>query len=75
MHDDMKTVSRLSTGLPVFINLLSTVLLTSSNYAMQILCAPTREEIDHAHRDGKLLEIGLTSICNLRHIDKKRTAV
>ena len=33
---------RLSVAYHVFINVCSTVLLTSSNYAMQILCAPTR---------------------------------
>jgi hypothetical protein len=49
MQGDMKSVSYTSTSLHVLINILSTTLLTSSNYAMQVLCAPTRSEIDNAH--------------------------
>jgi hypothetical protein len=64
--------TRISTVLHVLINALSTVLLTTSNYAMQILCAPTRKELDRVHRDGKWMEIGLISIHNLRHINKSR---
>lgn len=64
--------SRISTALRVLINIFSTILLTSSNYAMQVLCAPTRGELDLAHRGGQWLEIGLMSLNNLRHNDKKR---
>lgn len=69
---DTVFVSRMSTAYHVLINVLSTILLTSSNYAMQILCAPTRNELDIAHRSGQWLEIGLVSFRNLRHIDKRR---
>lgn len=69
---DAGAATRTSTALHVAINALSTVLLTASNYAMQLLCAPTRKELDRAHRSGKWLEIGLMSIYNLRHIDKSR---
>jgi hypothetical protein len=56
----------------VFINVFSTVLLTSSNYTMQLLCAPTRKEIDEAHQRGQWIDIGLMSFYNLRHINKRR---
>jgi hypothetical protein len=72
MQGDMKSVSYTSTSLHVLINILSTTLLTSSNYAMQVLCAPTRSEIDNAHSRGHWLEIGIMSFRNLRHTDKKR---
>jgi hypothetical protein len=72
MQGDMKAVSYTSTSLHILINVLSTTLLTSSNYAMQVLCAPTRSEINIAHSKGRWLEIGIMSFRNIRHIDKKR---
>jgi hypothetical protein len=42
---------------------------------MQILCAPTRHEIDHVHAREQWLEIGIMSIHSLRHIDRKRVLV
>jgi hypothetical protein len=62
------SMSRLSTAYHILINLLSTVLLTSSNYCMQVLCSPTRNEIDAAHRKGLWLNIGVLSPHNLRFI-------
>ncbi|KAH5356818.1 hypothetical protein HBI49_153730 [Parastagonospora nodorum] len=59
----------------VLINIMSTILLTSSNYTMQILCAPTRREIERMHARGDWLEIGIMSIHNLRYIDRKRVAI
>jgi len=49
------------------INVLSTILLTASNYTMQRLLAPTRKEVDKAHVKGQWLAIGVPSIRNLRH--------
>ena len=69
---DMRRISLTSTAYHLLINVLSTVLLTSSNYAMQILCAPTRSDIDRAHSNGHWLEVGIMSIRNLRHIDRRR---
>ena len=37
----------------LIINVLSTLLLGASNYAMQVLVAPTRENIDAAHPKGR----------------------
>lgn len=66
------SISRLSTAYHILINLLSTVLLTSSNYCMQVLCSPTRNEIDAAHRKGQWLNIGILSSHNLRFIRARR---
>jgi hypothetical protein len=62
----------ISTALHALINVMSTILLTTSNYAMQILSAPTRQEIDRAHARGQCLEVGIMSVHNLRHIERKR---
>lgn len=56
------------------INIVSTMLLGSSNYCAQILAAPTREEVDKAHAKGEWLDIGIQSFRNLRRIAKRRTA-
>ena len=42
------------------INILSTLLLGSSNAAMQCLSAPTRNEIDEMHSMGDWLDIGIS---------------
>lgn len=69
---------KLNSGLHLLINVLSTVLLSSSNYCMQCLSAPTRKEVDDAHSKGKWLDIGVQSVHNLRMIyntDRKRAVV
>ncbi|EON67299.1 hypothetical protein W97_06552 [Coniosporium apollinis CBS 100218] len=68
-------MSRLSTAYHILINVLSTILLTASNYCMQILCAPTRDEVARAHRDGQGLDIGIISLRNLRYISKRKSTL
>lgn len=63
---------RLSSWLHLAINILSTVLLTSGNYAQQVLTAPTRREVDMAHMKQSWLNIGLLSYRNLRGVSKRR---
>ncbi|KAJ4299332.1 hypothetical protein N0V90_004577 [Kalmusia sp. IMI 367209] len=72
---DCERARKLNTGLHFLINLLSTILLSSSNYCMQCLSAPTRKEIDAAHAKGKWLDIGVQSVHNLRNINTRRTVV
>jgi hypothetical protein len=69
---DEATISLWNTILHVVINVLSTLLLSASNYTMQVLNSPTREEINKAHKNGKWLDIGLLSVHNLRIISSKR---
>lgn len=54
------------------INVLSTLLLGASNYTMQCLCSPTREDIDRAHSQDIWLNIGTPSIRNLLAISRSR---
>lgn len=65
----------INTGLHVVINLLSTTLLGASNMCMQLLAAPTRSEIDIAHKSRVWLDIGVPSIRNLKYIHKERLIV
>lgn len=71
-HGERGSIAAISTTLHLLINILSTVLLSSSSYTMQILSSPTRPEVDAAHDQGQWLDIGLLSTRNLRHINKKR---
>ncbi|KAF5381868.1 hypothetical protein D9757_008367 [Collybiopsis confluens] len=64
------TMNRYSVGIHLVINVLSTVLLGASNYVMQTLCAPTRDEVNRAHEKGIWLDIGLQSIRNLKYTSR-----
>ncbi|KAL3451747.1 hypothetical protein BJX65DRAFT_304331 [Aspergillus insuetus] len=52
-------------ALHLLINILSTAILGASNYTMQTLVAPTREEVNVAHKKGRWLDIGTPSTRNL----------
>jgi hypothetical protein len=65
-------VSKWSRAFHILINILSTILLCASNYTMQVLNSATREDVDRAHSQGKYLDIGIFSTCNLQQITKKR---
>jgi hypothetical protein len=67
-----KAVSRWNLGLHIGINILSSAMLGASNYTMQCVTAPTREECDSAHARNRWLDIGVPSIRNLAHISRHR---
>lgn len=62
----------LSLWLHLAINVLSTTLLSASNYCMQCLSSPTRQEVNKAHAKNKWLDIGVPSVRNLREITWRR---
>lgn len=66
------TVRTYDSALHVAINVLSTLLLGASNYCMQILVAPTRQEVDRAHGKSSWLDIGIPSVRNFREMNWKR---
>ena len=68
---DCGRVGRYNTLVHLGINVLSTLLLSSSNYCAQLLAAPTRSEVDMAHHNKDWLDIGVPS---LRNLWKKRIA-
>lgn len=47
------------------INILSTALLGASNYCMQCLAAPSREQVDKAHNQKTWVRIGVPNIIDL----------
>ena len=59
---------RLDLWLHLLINILGTILLASSNYSMQIVTAPTRDDIDKAHASYDWMDIGIPSVRNLWRI-------
>jgi len=69
---DCKRAKRYNIWLHLIINLLASALLAAGNYTQQVLTAPTRNEIDIAHSERKWLDIGVSSLHNLRHISGKR---
>jgi hypothetical protein len=54
------------------INALSITLLGASNYCAQLLVAPTRSEVNKAHRNRTWLDIGVQSTRNLRKTNVRR---
>lgn len=69
------SITRWSTGAHLLINICSTILLGASNFTMQVLSSPTRDDIDRAHAAGKWLDVGILSTRNLWRIPRKRTLI
>jgi hypothetical protein len=69
---DCDKVKMIGVGSHVGINILSTLLLGASNLCMQLLVAPTREELDAAHRKKIWLDIGIPSWRNMKNIKPSR---
>ena len=54
------------------INVLSTLLLGASNTAMQCIVAPSRADVDRAHAQYRLLDIGVNGLQNWRFLSGPR---
>lgn len=65
---DCSTVARLDQWIHLLINVMSTGMLSASNYCMQLQAAPTRADVDAAHRRNRWLDIGIPSLRNLGQI-------
>lgn len=65
---DCNTVRKLNLWLHFLISVLSTLMLSASNFCMQIQSAPSRADIDVAHEKGTWLDIGLHSPRNFIYI-------
>ncbi|KAK5991490.1 hypothetical protein PT974_09773 [Cladobotryum mycophilum] len=72
---DCGLVTRIDSIAHLVLNLISSLFLGAGNYCMQILVAPSREEVDRAHATGHSMDIGLHSMRNLRRIDVRRVAL
>ncbi|KAI1383081.1 uncharacterized protein F4822DRAFT_422100 [Hypoxylon trugodes] len=56
-----------------FLIIVSSLILASFRFFMQILSSPSRAEIDRAHSELRSLEIGVSSIKNLRYVSWIKT--
>ena len=65
-------VEKYDTWIHLAINVVSTALLSGSNYCMQVLCAPNRKEVDDAHARKRYMDIGVPSLRNLTLIRKEK---
>ncbi|PSN75612.1 hypothetical protein BS50DRAFT_478330 [Corynespora cassiicola Philippines] len=69
---DCSKAKSLNTGFHIAINALSTILLASSSYCMQVISAPTRAQVDKAHSRRGWLNVGIMSFHNIRRAPRKR---
>lgn len=69
---DCGKIENTDTLVHLAINVLSTLMLSGSNYTMQVLVGPSRREVDQAHQKGKWLDIGVPSLRNLANISRVR---
>ncbi|KAK5009044.1 hypothetical protein LTR28_002982 [Elasticomyces elasticus] len=70
---DCGKVKQMNVWIHLGINIMSTLLLTGSNYCMQCLSAPTRGMIDIAHGKKKWLDIGVPSLRNLSSLGWRKS--
>jgi hypothetical protein len=69
---DCEKVKTYNLWLHLAINVVSAILLGSSDFCAQILAAPTRREVDEAHKRGEWFDIGINSWRNVRRIGRRR---
>lgn len=70
-----EAAAAISTWAHLAINILSSLLLAASNSAMQVLVAPSRQEVNEAHAQRRWLDIGVQSWRNLRSITFSRRLI
>lgn len=68
-------VEHINTILAVFLNLIATILVSTSNYVMQCLSAPSRKDVDEAHAVGSFLNVGTSSVHNLLRRPSRKSAL
>lgn len=67
-NGDCSKISLLNTFLHLLLNIASSLILASSNFFMQVLNSPTRDEVDRAHARKRWLEIGVPSLRNVLNV-------
>ncbi|KAL2292348.1 hypothetical protein FJTKL_09334 [Diaporthe vaccinii] len=74
-RSDGNGVGRLNTVLHLIINILSSLVLASTNFFMQVLNAPSRAELDSAHERGSWLDVGVPSPRNVFRVSLFKTTM
>ena len=72
---DCSTVSRSNFWIHLLINAVASSIYAVSSYVMQRLAAPTRLDVDNAHRDAAKLKIGSLALTNFSLLSKKKLIV
>jgi hypothetical protein len=72
---DCASFKRKHTAWSLFLNTLATLVFVASNYGLQCLSSPTREDLDAAHAEGHAMEVGLPSVKNLLRIGWTRRVI
>lgn len=75
MTGSCSTVHRWDAIWHIILNIVSTLLLGTGNYCMQVLVAPSRAEVDKAHGEGYSLDVGIHSYRHVWRISSKRRAI
>ncbi|ETS83061.1 hypothetical protein PFICI_04937 [Pestalotiopsis fici W106-1] len=65
--------SRANLALHLLLNIFSTAIFASSNFFMQVLNAPSRDEVVEAHSRGSWLDIGIPSLRNAVRVSRFKT--
>lgn len=69
-NDECEKTAKINLFLHLIINLISSGVLASSNFYMQVVCSPSRKEVDKAHAYLQSLDIGIPSVKNVRFVSK-----
>jgi hypothetical protein len=69
---DCSRIKSINLGLHLLLNAFSSLFLGAGNYCMQILVAPTGQEVRRAHDSGTYFDIGIHSIHNFWHVTRYR---
>ena len=67
--------ARLDVYVHLILNVISSLCLGAGNYCMQIILAPSRDEAVAAHQKGETLDIGISSLRNLKYIKRGKGLV
>ncbi len=73
-HMNRTRIENLNLAFHVIITLISTGIFASSNFFMQIITAPSRQDINRAHSQIQHLDIGVPSIHNLKVVSPGKQA-
>lgn len=66
-------VKQWTSGLSILLNIIATLMIASSNYIMQCLSAPSETELRHAHKNGRSLQLGISSPFNIVYMSLPKT--
>ncbi|KAL1616944.1 hypothetical protein SLS54_008149 [Diplodia seriata] len=72
LEGDCQATKRIATVSHLAINVTGSLLLSASNYTMQVLLSPTRDEVERVHKRGQWVAIGIHSWRNFTCVDRKR---